>query len=228
MEKLYTKRHYKSPQKSTLLSYTTLVSSLARFYHILAKCEFISYILYNRSNLLFWNLLFMIVVVLCFWFLFATGICAGVNMCILCWESVDVVLYYSLSDNSSRSIFVLLTEIKFMLSYLIASNWMQQDTFDYNSTFVQVKSIGVNWPQCVKSIFPELLWRKLNGYLREITFINIVKTVIPASNYIHCEVWDEIIYPFPNFNGCTFEAWDRISNFNSHFSGNVITYPCWD
>ena len=30
-------------------------------------------------------------------------------------------------------------------------------------------------------------------------------TLIPAwiSNYIHYNVWDEITYPFLNFNGCT-------------------------
>ena len=37
------------------------------------------------------------------------------------------------------------------------------------------------------------------------------------------EVWDEIIYPFPNFNDATVEVWERISNFIPHF-----TYPCWD
>ena len=33
-------------------------------------------------------------------------------------------------------------------------------------------------------------------------------TLIPAwiSNYIHCKVWDEITYPFLNFNGCTVEV----------------------
>ena len=33
-------------------------------------------------------------------------------------------------------------------------------------------------------------------------------TLIPAcvSNYIHHKVWDEITYPFPNFNGCTVEV----------------------
>ena len=35
-------------------------------------------------------------------------------------------------------------------------------------------------------------------------------TLIPAwiGNYIHYPVLDEIIYPFPNFNGATFEVWD--------------------
>ena len=27
------------------------------------------------------------------------------------------------------------------------------------------------------------------------------------SNYLHYEVWDEITYPLPNFNGCYVEAW---------------------
>ena len=33
-------------------------------------------------------------------------------------------------------------------------------------------------------------------------------TLIPAwiSNYIHYKVWDELTYPFLNFNGCTVEV----------------------
>ena len=33
-------------------------------------------------------------------------------------------------------------------------------------------------------------------------------TLIPAliSNYIHYKVWNEITYPFLNFNGCTVEV----------------------
>ena len=33
-------------------------------------------------------------------------------------------------------------------------------------------------------------------------------TLTPAwiSNYIHYKVWDEIIYPFQNFNGATVEV----------------------
>ena len=37
-----------------------------------------------------------------------------------------------------------------------------------------------------------------------------------------------ITYPFTNFNGCTVEVWERISNFIPHFTGHVITYPRWD
>ena len=31
------------------------------------------------------------------------------------------------------------------------------------------------------------------------------------------KVWDEITYPFPNFNGVTVEVWEWISNFIPHF-----------
>ena len=54
-------------------------------------------------------------------------------------------------------------------------------------------------------------------------------TLIPAwiSNHMPSKVWEEIIYPFPNFNGCIVEVWEEISNFVTHFSGHMITYPCW-
>ena len=56
------------------------------------------------------------------------------------------------------------------------------------------------------------------------------KTLIQAwiSNNIHYKVWDEITYPFPNFNDATVEVWEWISNFFSHFIMFIITYPCWD
>ena len=37
-----------------------------------------------------------------------------------------------------------------------------------------------------------------------------------------------MIYPFPNFNGATVDVWEWISYFIPHFTGHVITYPCWD
>ena len=48
------------------------------------------------------------------------------------------------------------------------------------------------------------------------------------SNYIHFKAWDEITYPFPNFNGCTIEVWEWISNFIPYFTGHMITYPWWE
>ena len=40
------------------------------------------------------------------------------------------------------------------------------------------------------------------------------------------KVWDEITYPFPNFNGTTIEVWEWISNSIPHFMIYVIAYPC--
>ena len=37
-------------------------------------------------------------------------------------------------------------------------------------------------------------------------------------------MWDEISYQFPNFNGCTIEDWEWISDFILHFTRHVITY----
>ena len=41
------------------------------------------------------------------------------------------------------------------------------------------------------------------------------------------KVWDEITYPFTNFNGCSVEVWEWISNSIPHFIMDLITYPCW-
>ena len=46
--------------------------------------------------------------------------------------------------------------------------------------------------------------------------------------HTHYEVLDEITYLFLNFNGAAIEVWKWISNFNPHFTGDVITYPYWD
>ena len=37
-------------------------------------------------------------------------------------------------------------------------------------------------------------------------------------------MWDEITYPFLNFNGCTVGVYEWISNVIPHFKGHVITY----
>ena len=55
-------------------------------------------------------------------------------------------------------------------------------------------------------------------------------TLTPAqiSNYIHYQECHEITNQFLNFNGCTVEVWEWISDFISHLSVDVITYPYWD
>ena len=41
-------------------------------------------------------------------------------------------------------------------------------------------------------------------------------------------VLDEVTNPSPNFNGCTVEVWEWISNFSPHFIMDVITYSRYD
>ena len=39
------------------------------------------------------------------------------------------------------------------------------------------------------------------------------------------KVWDEITYPFLNFNGSTIEVYEGKNNFIPHFIIDLITYP---
>ena len=50
-------------------------------------------------------------------------------------------------------------------------------------------------------------------------------TLIPAwiINYIHYKVWDDITFPFPNFNGASVEVWEWMNNIIPHFTEQVIT-----
>ena len=50
----------------------------------------------------------------------------------------------------------------------------------------------------------------------------ITLTLIPewVSYHIPSQVWDEITYPFQNFNGSTVKVWKN--------KGNFIIYPCWE
>ena len=50
--------------------------------------------------------------------------------------------------------------------------------------------------------------------------------LVPAwiSNYMYCKVWDEITYPFENFNGTTVEIWEWISSFIPHL---INVNPCY-
>ena len=42
------------------------------------------------------------------------------------------------------------------------------------------------------------------------------------------KMWDEIIYPFPDFKGATTEVWELISNLTPLFIMDVIAYLFWD
>ena len=71
------------------------------------------------------------------------------------------------------------------------------------------------------SVIPKMSWDHLYSH---------GLTLIPAwiSNYMPSKMWDEITYPFPNFNGATVEVWERKSNLIPHYIIEAITYLCWD
>ena len=52
------------------------------------------------------------------------------------------------------------------------------------------------------------------------SFHGLTLILIWLSNYIHCKVWDEITYPFSNFNGTTIRVWEQRKFGN----GLVISY----
>ena len=54
-----------------------------------------------------------------------------------------------------------------------------------------------------------------------------ILVLVWISNHGPSKVWDEMP-SVTNFNGCTVEVWDRISEFISYFIMVIITYPCWD
>ena len=45
-----------------------------------------------------------------------------------------------------------------------------------------------------------------------------------SMDHMISKVLGEINYPFPNFNGCTVEVWEWISNFIPHFIMEAIAY----
>ena len=61
-------------------------------------------------------------------------------------------------------------------------------------------------------------------------FVNMGLILILAwiSNGMPNIVWDEITYPFPNFNSKTVEVWEWMNDSISHYMMDVTTYPCWD
>ena len=41
-------------------------------------------------------------------------------------------------------------------------------------------------------------------------------------------MWDEITYPFPNFNGATVEVLEWINDFIPYSTKSVIIYPSYE
>ena len=57
---------------------------------------------------------------------------------------------------------------------------------------------------------------KISGHSR----ITLIPTWI--SSHTNLDMWNNV------WNGIAVQLWGWISNFIPHFTGHVITYPCWD
>ena len=69
-------------------------------------------------------------------------------------------------------------------------------------------------------LFSETLWYLF--YKHWLTLNSVWK-----SNSTIYEAWNEITYPYSNFNGYTVEDSEWISNVIPYFNQQVITYPYW-
>ena len=79
-----------------------------------------------------------------------------------------------------------------------------------------------------KNAFSRQVQRLLRPPQRDLQWSSVIDIVFTyLVTYITSRVWYEIIYPFPNFNGCTVEIWEYISFFIPYLINDVITYPCW-
>ena len=76
--------------------------------------------------------------------------------------------------------------------------WSPLDTWKYR---LEKENPIVTNTCCEYLFYCQALYSRGHFYLHGLT-------LIPAwiSNYIHYKVWDEITYPFLNFNGCTVEV----------------------
>ena len=69
---------------------------------------------------------------------------------------------------------------------------------------------------------PSAVW---DAYKMKCVKYNVYKWI---RNYVHYKVWDDITYTFRTFNSFDVDDWEWVSNLIPHFTGFVITYPCWD
>ena len=104
------------------------------------------------------------------------------------------------------------------LMFCLLLEWSSWWTHSWVAGNAQVMSSS----QCIKP-WVDVIQTRSSFYLQSLT-------LIPEwiSNPMSSKAWDEITYPFPNFNGGTIEVWEQISNFILHFIMVVIAYPCWD
>ena len=80
-----------------------------------------------------------------------------------------------------------------LLNEPMGMRWLQMTSWLLN------EPMGMRWLQMIL----RKAWRQGPHLLNGLTLIPVC-----INNYIHCKLWEEVIYIFPNFNGKTVEVWD--------------------
>ena len=92
------------------------------------------------------------------------------------------------------------------------------------------------WPSIIRHIFFVFRWHGISSdLLRRLLLITVAPfttwfNLNPSMNEWshHYKWWNEITYPFLNFNGCTVEVSGWINIVIPALTGHVITFPGWD
>ena len=119
--------------------------------------------------------------------------------------------------------------------YLIADHCLDNGKNWSNNKWEEIGFVTpplVRYQQIISHIFQNRVisqWSNLDESTGDpIYYYGLILILAWRSNHMSSKVWDEITYPFHNFDGCTVELWEWMRNFIPHIIMDVITYPCWD
>ena len=115
--------------------------------------------------------------------------------------------------------YCILKQFNMNLNYI---NW--DNTWSFYVSFIQ--SVGTHcWIRSQRVPTNRVVLTHHVGGLLQYRIPSETTTGSWISNHMTNKVWDEITYPFPNFNGAAVEVWEWMSNFITlHWP--AITYPC--
>ena len=154
---------------------------------------------------------------------------------VICYQSIYLPSWHNLFENKQYLGYVLSGNLSYFKT--IGQQRTQSSGFDIREIFY--KTFILNRNIIFRDECMELTWHqsicsqranRCQPCKHQGPFRYHGLTLIPVwiINYIHYNAWDEIIYPFPNFTGCSVKVSKWIINFIPHFTRRIITYPCWD
>ena len=91
--------------------------------------------------------------------------------------------------------------LKPLVTGLFVQQFVQLNNKKYQYYWPRIRGIHLQhgWLHCVYNVLNG--WENVSDIITQQPSLTLIQTCI--SNYIHYKVWDEITYPFPNFNSAT-------------------------